>query len=146
MSSPMKLFPTSLVGSYPQPDWLIDRQMLSKRMPPRIRAAELWRVPEVWLEQAQNDATQVAIRDQERAGLDIISDGEIRRESYSNRFATALDGLDLDHPATITSRSGKAILVPRVVGPIRKKHAVMVEDVRFLRANTDLPIKVTVPG
>ena len=146
MISPMKLFPTSLVGSYPQPDWLIDRQMLSKRMPPRIRAEELWRVPAEWLEQAQNDATLVAIRNQERAGLDIITDGEIRRESYSNRFATALEGLDLDHPATITSRSGKAILVPRVVGPIRKMHAVMVEDVRFLRSNTDRTIKVTVPG
>ena len=142
----MKLFPTSLVGSYPQPDWLIDRQMLSKRMPPRIRAEELWRVPAERLEQAQNDATLVAIRNQERAGLDIITDGEIRRESYSNRFATALEGLDLDHPATITSRSGKAILVPRVVGPIRKMHAVMVEDVRFLRSNTDRTIKVTVPG
>jgi len=142
----MKLFPTSLVGSYPQPDWLIDRQMLSKRMPPRIRAEELWRVPAERLEQAQNDATLVAIRNQERAGLDIITDGEIRRESYSNRFATALEGLDLDHPATITSRSGKEILVPRVVGPIRKKHAVLVEDVRFLRAHTDRMVKVTVPG
>jgi 5-methyltetrahydropteroyltriglutamate--homocysteine methyltransferase len=142
----MKLFRTSLVGSYPQPDWLIDRQMLSKRMPPRIRAEELWRVPSAWLEQAQNDATIVAIHQQERAGLDIITDGEIRRESYSNRFATALDGLDLDNPATIISRSGKAILVPRVVGPIRKKHAVLVQDVRFLRANTDRMIKVTVPG
>jgi 5-methyltetrahydropteroyltriglutamate--homocysteine methyltransferase len=117
----VKLFRTSLVGSYPQPDWLIDRQMLSKRMPPRIRAEELWRVPSAWLEQAQNDATIVAIHEQERAGLDIITDGEIRRESYSNRFATALDGLDLDNPATITSRSGQSILVPRVVGPIRTK-------------------------
>jgi 5-methyltetrahydropteroyltriglutamate--homocysteine methyltransferase len=142
----MKLFPTSLVGSYPQPDWLIDRQMLSKRMPPRIRAEELWRVPSPWLAEAQNDATLIAIRDQERAGLDIITDGEIRRESYSNRFATALEGLDLDNPATITSRSGKAILVPRVVGPIHRKHAVIVDDVRFLRANTDRKIKVTVPG
>jgi 5-methyltetrahydropteroyltriglutamate--homocysteine methyltransferase len=130
----MKLFRTSLVGSYPQPDWLIDRQMLSKRMPPRIRAEELWRVPSAWLDEAQNDATIVAIHEQERAGLDIITDGEIRRESYSNRFATALEGLDLDHPATITSRSGKEILVPRVVGPISKKQSVLIEDVRFLRA------------
>ena len=142
----MKLFRTSLVGSYPQPDWLIDRQMLSKRMPPRIRAEELWRVPSPWLEQAQNDATIVAIHEQERAGLDIITDGEIRRESYSNRFATALDGLDLDNPATITSRSGQSILVPRVVGPIRRGHSVLVEDVRFLRAHTDRMVKVTVPG
>jgi len=142
----MKLFQTSLVGSYPQPDWLIDRQMLSKRMPPRIRAEELWRVPSPWLKAAQDDATRLAIYDQERAGIDILTDGEIRRESYSNRFATALDGLDLDHPATITSRSGKAILVPRVIGPIRKKFAVLVEDVRFLRANTDRCIKVTIPG
>ena len=133
----MKLFRTSLVGSYPQPDWLIDRQMLSKRMPPRIRAEELWRVPSPWLEQAQNDATIVAIHEQELAGLDIITDGEIRRESYSNRFATALDGLDLDNPATITSRSGQSILVPRVVGPIRRGHSVLVEDVRFLRAHTN---------
>ena len=142
----MKLFRTSLVGSYPQPDWLIDRQMLSKRMPPRIRAEELWRVASPWLEQAQNDATIVAIHEQERAGLDIITDGEIRRESYSNRFATALDGLDLDNPATITSRSGQPILVPRVVGPIRKRHAVLVDDVRFLRAHTNRMVKVTVPG
>src|SRR6266700_2291355 len=140
------LLPTTLVGSYAQPDWLINRDMLSKRMPPRVRASELWRVPLEWLEQAQDDATLLAIRDQERAGLDILTDGEMRRESYSNRFATALEGLDLDNPGTITSRSGKAILVPRVVGPIRKKHAVMVEDVRFLRANTDRPIKMTVPG
>lgn len=142
----MKLFRTSLVGSYPQPHWLIDRQMLSKRMPPRIRAEELWRVPSPWIEQAQNDATVVAIHEQERAGLDIITDGEIRRESYSNRFATALDGLDLDNPATITSRSGQPILVPRVVGPIRKKHAVLVDDVRFLRSHTNRMVKVTVPG
>ena len=142
----MKLFRTSLVGSYPQPDWLIDRQMLSKRMPPRIRAEELWRVPSAWLDEAQNDATIVAIHEQERAGLDIITDGEIRRESYSNRFATALEGLDLDHPATITSRSGKEILVPRVVGPISKKQSVLIEDVRFLRAHTDRMVKVTVPG
>src|SRR6266853_6985872 len=125
---PLKLFPTSLVVSYPQPEWLIDRQMLSKRMPPRIRADELWRVPAVWLEQAQNDATLVAIRDQERAGLDIITDGEIRRESYSNRFATALEGLDLDNPATITSRSGHPNPVPRVTGKVRRKHPVEVDD------------------
>ena len=142
----MKLFRTSLVGSYPQPDWLIDRQMLGKRMPPRIRAEELWRVTPPWLDEAQNDATIVAIHEQERAGLDIITDGEIRRESYSNRFATALDGLDLDNPATITSRSGQSILVPRVVGPIRRGHSVLVEDVRFLRAHTSRMVKVTVPG
>src|ERR1700691_1596355 len=115
----MPLLPTSLVGSYPQPDWLIDRQMLSKRMPPRVRAGELWRVAPAWLDQAQDDATILAIRDQERAGLDILTDGEIRRESYSNRFATALDGVDLDNPGTIVSRS---------------------------RANTDRQIKITVPG
>jgi 5-methyltetrahydropteroyltriglutamate--homocysteine methyltransferase len=125
---------------------LIDRQMLSKRMPPRVRAGELWRVAPEWLEQAQDDATLLAIRDQERAGLDILTDGEIRRESYSNRFATALDGVDLDTPGTITSRSGHSILVPRVVGPIRRKHAVQVRDLKFLRANTDREIKITVPG
>jgi 5-methyltetrahydropteroyltriglutamate--homocysteine methyltransferase len=142
----MPLLPVSLVGSYPQPDWLIDRQMLSKRMPPRVRAGELWRVAPEWLEQAQDDATLLAIRDQERAGLDILTDGEMRRESYSNRFATALDGVDLDNPGKIMSRSGHEILVPRVVGPIRRKHPVQVRDLKFLRANTDRQIKITVPG
>ena len=142
----MPLFPTALVGSYPQPDWLIDRRMLSKRMPPRVRARELWRVPPEWLEQAQDDATILAIRDQERAGLDIVTDGEVRRESYSNRFATALDGVDLDHPGNIISRSGHPILVPRVVGPIQRMRPVQVRDVQFLRANTDRRIKITVPG
>jgi len=120
--------------------------MLSKRMPPRVRASELWRVPLEWLEQAQDDATLLAIRDQERAGLDILTDGEMRRESYSNRFATALDGLDLDNPGKIVSRSGHDVLVPRVVGKIRRKHAVQVRDIQFLRANTDRRIKITVPG
>src|ERR1035441_7055946 len=140
------LLRTSLVGSYPQPDWLINREKLGKQMPPRVRAGDLWRIEDAWLEQAQDDATLLAIRDQELAGIDIITDGEIRRESYSNRFATALDGLDLDNPATITSRSGQSILVPRVVGPIRRGHSVLVEDVRFLRAHTDRMVKVTVPG
>lgn len=142
----MTLLPASLVGSYPQPDWLIDRRMLSERMPPRVRAGELWRVAPEWLEQAQDDATILAIRDQEWAGLDIITDGEIRRESYSNRFATALDGVNLDNPGNILGRSGHPITVPRVVGPVRRKHPVQVRDVRFLRANTDRRIKITVPG
>jgi 5-methyltetrahydropteroyltriglutamate--homocysteine methyltransferase len=141
-----KLFPTSLVGSYPQPDWLIDRQKLAKEMPARIRAQELWRVSPEWLEQAQDDATILAIRDQERAGLDILTDGEMRRESYSNRFATALEGIDLENPGTVLSRAGRKNLVPRVVGPVRRKHPVQVRDVQFLRANTDRPIKMTVPG
>jgi 5-methyltetrahydropteroyltriglutamate--homocysteine methyltransferase len=140
------LLPTCLVGSYPQPDWLIDRQLLSKQMPPRVNAAELWRIAPEFLEQAQDDATLLAIRDQERAGLDILTDGELRRESYSNRFATALDGLDLDNPGKITSRSGHSILVPRVVGAIKRTRPVQVRDVQFLRANTDHPIKITVPG
>ncbi|MBZ5635863.1 MAG: 5-methyltetrahydropteroyltriglutamate--homocysteine methyltransferase [Acidobacteriia bacterium] len=134
------------MGSYAQPDWLINRDMLSKRMPPRVRASELWRVPLEWLEQAQDDATLLAIRDQERAGLDILTDGEMRRESYSNRFATALDGLDLDNPGKVISRSGHEVLVPRIVGKIRRKHAVQVRDIQFLRANTDRKIKITVPG
>ena len=141
-----KLFPTSLVGSYPQPDWLIDRQKLTTEMPARIRARELWRVSEEWLEQAQDDATNLAIRDQERAGLDIITDGEMRRESYSNRFATALAGIDLENPGTVVSRTGRTSLVPRVVGAIRRKHSVQIRDVRFLRANTERSIKITVPG
>jgi 5-methyltetrahydropteroyltriglutamate--homocysteine methyltransferase len=143
---PAQLLPTTLVGSYPQPDWLIDRDKLSHQTPPRVRAKELWRVAPDWLEQAQDDATVLAIRDQERAGLDIITDGEMRRESYSNRFATALDGVDLDNPGSTLSRSGVPIPVPRVVAKIRRRHPVEVRDVRFLRANTDRAIKMTVPG
>src|SRR5271169_2306103 len=142
----MTLIPTSLVGSYPQPDWLIDRQQLGHRMPPRTRAAELWRVAPEFLSQAQDDATLLAIRDQELAGLDILTDGEMRRESYSNRFATALEGIDLDNPGEILSRSGNKVTVPRIVGKIRRKHAVQVRDVQFLRANTDRKVKITVPG
>jgi 5-methyltetrahydropteroyltriglutamate--homocysteine methyltransferase len=140
------LLPTSLVGSYPQPDWLIDRGRLADRFPPRVRARELWRVAPEFLEQAQRDATLLAIRAQEDAGLDIITDGEVRRESYSNRFATALDGVDIDNPGTALDRSGHPNPVPRVVGPIRRKHPVEVEDVRFLRARTSRTIKITVPG
>ncbi|PZN92771.1 MAG: 5-methyltetrahydropteroyltriglutamate--homocysteine methyltransferase [Alphaproteobacteria bacterium] len=140
------LFPTSLVGSYPQPDWLIDREKLAGRFPPRVRARELWRVQPEYLDQAQDDATLIAIRDQERAGLDIITDGEMRRESYSNRFATALDGVDLDNPGSALDRSGHPNPVPRVTGRIRRRHAVETRDVAFLRANTDRMIKITVPG
>src|SRR6516225_4076792 len=140
------LLPTSLVGSYAQPDWLIDRQKLAGRFPPRVRARELWRIPEPWLEEAQDDATVLAIRDQERAGLDIITDGEQRRESYSNRFATALEGVDIDNPGTALDRSGHPNPVPRVVGKIHRKQPVEVADVKFLRSNTDRAIKITVPG
>src|SRR5579884_933655 len=138
------LFPTSLVGSYPQPDWLIDRAKLSKQVP-RVRA-DLWLVAPDKLEAAQDDATILAIRDQERAGLDIISDGEQRRESYSNRFATALDGVDTENPGTTINRSGKPIPVPRIVGPIRRTRPVELRDLKVLRANTDRTIKATVPG
>jgi 5-methyltetrahydropteroyltriglutamate--homocysteine methyltransferase len=140
------LFPTTLVGSYPQPEWLIDREKLAGRFPPRVRARELWRVPEQWLAQAQDDATVVAIRAQEQAGLDIVTDGEIRRESYSNRFATALEGVDIDNPGTALDRSGHPNPVPRVVGPIRRKHAVQVGDLLFLKQHTKHLAKVTVPG
>jgi 5-methyltetrahydropteroyltriglutamate--homocysteine methyltransferase len=140
------LFPTTLVGSYPQPEWLIDRKKLAGRFPPRTRARELWRIPEEFLAEAQADATILAIKAQEDAGLDIITDGEIRRESYSNRFATALEGVDLDNPGTALDRSGHPNPVPRVVGRIRRRHAVEVEDVKFLRAHTKKPIKITVPG
>jgi len=140
------LLPTTLVGSYPQPDWLIDRGKLLKQMPPRVRARELWRIDPQLLEQAQDDATLIAIRDQERAGLDIVTDGEMRRESYSNRFATALDGVDIDNPGTTIGRSGNVTQVPRIVGPIRRRHAVEARDVSFLRANTDRMVKMTVPG
>ncbi len=140
------LFPTSLVGSYPQPDWLIDREKLAGRFPPRIRATELWRVDPAYLDQAQQDATLLAIRAQEEAGLDIITDGEIRRESYSNRFATALDGVDVDNPGTALDRSGNPNPVPRITGPIRRRHPVQVDDLTFLRAHTSRTVKVTVPG
>jgi len=140
------LLPTTLVGSYSQPDWLIDRKRLGDRFPPRVRAQELWRVAPEWLEQAQDDATLLAIRDQETAGIDIITDGEVRRESYSNRFATALEGVDLDNPGSALDRSGHPNPVPRVVGKIRRKHAVQVRDVQFLRTHTDRQIKITVPG
>jgi 5-methyltetrahydropteroyltriglutamate--homocysteine methyltransferase len=140
------LLPTTLVGSYPQPDWLIDRAGLKKQGPPRVLMRELWRVPEPWLEQAQDDATRLAIRDQERAGIDIVTDGEMRRESYSNRFANALEGLNLEHPGTVPSRTGRASIVPRVVGPIRRRHPVQVRDLEFLRANTSRPVKITLPG
>jgi 5-methyltetrahydropteroyltriglutamate--homocysteine methyltransferase len=140
------LFPTSLVGSYPQPDWLIDRKRLADRFPPRVRARELWRVDPEYLEQAQLDATLLAIRVQEEAGLDIITDGEICRESYSNRFATALDGVDIDNPGTALDRSGHPNPVPRVVGPIRRRRPVLTGDLAYLRARTNRTVKMTVPG
>jgi 5-methyltetrahydropteroyltriglutamate--homocysteine methyltransferase len=140
------VIPTSLVGSYAQPSWLIDRERLRDRFPPRVRATELWRVDPRYLEEAQDDATRVAIADQERAGLDIVTDGEMRRESYSNRFATALDGVDVDNPGTALDRSGHPNPVPRVVGEVARRHPVQVRDVRFLRAHTSRRIKITVPG
>ena len=140
------MLPTTLVGSYAQPEWLIDRKKLAGRFPPRVRAKELWRISPEFLSQAQDDATLLAIRDQERAGLDIITDGEMRRESYSNRFATALEGIDIDNPGTALDRSGHPNPVPRIIGEIRRKHPVEVRDVQFLRANTDRKIKITVPG
>ncbi len=142
----LPLLPTSLVGSYAQPEWLIDRARLAGRFPPRVRAAELWRIPPDRLAQAQDDATELAIRAQERAGLDIVTDGEIRRESYSNHFATALEGLDLDNPGTALDRSGHPNPVPRIAGPIRRPRPVEVDDLRFLRAHTDHVVKMTVPG
>jgi 5-methyltetrahydropteroyltriglutamate--homocysteine methyltransferase len=140
------LFPTTIVGSFPQPDWLIDRQKLAGRFPPRVRARELWRVQEPYLQQAWEDATLLAIRAQEDAGLDIVTDGEIRRESYSNRFATALDGVDIDNPGSALDRSGHPNPVPRIVGRIRRKHAVEVEDLLFLKRHTTRQVKITVPG
>jgi 5-methyltetrahydropteroyltriglutamate--homocysteine methyltransferase len=140
------LLPTMLVGSYAQPEWLIDRAKLAGRFPPRVRARELWRIPEPYLAEAQNDATVLAIKAQEEAGLDIITDGEIRRESYSNRFATALEGIDIDEPGVALDRSGHPNPVPRIVGPIRRKHAVEVDDLKFLRAHTTHKVKMTVPG
>ena len=140
-----RLLPTTVVGSYPQPDWLVDRARLAGRVP-RIRARDIWRVAEPYLSAAQDDATILAIRDMERAGIDIVTDGEMRRESYSNRFATALDGVDIDNPGTVVSRTGKPGIVPRVVGRIRRRHPVERRDVEFLRRNTELTIKITLPG
>ena len=140
------LFPTTIVGSFPQPEWLIDRAKLAGRFPPRVRAKELWRIAPEHLAEAQDDATLIAIRAQEDAGLDIVSDGEIRRESYSNRFATALDGVDLDNPGSALDRSGHPNPVPRIVGKIRRRHPVEVGDLEFLRRNTSRKTKITVPG
>ena len=140
------LLPTTIVGSYPQPDWLIDRAMLTSHGPPRVRMREIWRVPELFLEAAQDDATRLAVLDMEAAGLDIVSDGEIRRESYFNRFATALSGVDIDTPGVVPGRTGKPTLVPRVVGPVKRLRPVEVRDVAFLRRVTRRPIKITLPG
>ena len=137
---------TTVVGSYPQPEWLIDRGRLGDRLPPRVRARELWRVPEPYLQEAQDDATCLAVRDMELAGVDVITDGEMRRESYSNRFATALEGIDLDNPGVALDRTGHENPVPRVVGPVRRARPVEVRDVEFLRSLTDRRIKITVPG
>jgi 5-methyltetrahydropteroyltriglutamate--homocysteine methyltransferase len=145
MNLPKHLLPTTVVGSYPQPDWLVDRAMLSKSVP-RTRMHEMWRLPEEHLEEAQDDATIVAIRDMERAGIDIVTDGEIRRESYSNRFATALDGVDADNPAIIVARNGNKTPVPRVVGAIKRTRPVELRDMQFLRGNTDNAAKITLPG
>ena len=141
------LLPTTLVGSYPQPDWLIDRQRLNTVVVPRVRFRDFWRIPAEFLEQAQDDATVLAIRDQERAGIDIVTDGEMRRESYSNRFATALEGVDIDNPGQAPTRTpGRTQPVPRIVGPVRRRQAIEARDARFLRANTSQAIKITLPG
>ena len=143
---PEQLLPTTVVGSYPQPEWLVDFKVLKSQTVPRVRVKELWRVPEQFLEQAQDDATLLAIRDMERAGIDIITDGEMRRESYSNRFATALEGIDIDTPAVIKNRAGVDTVVPRAVGKVRRRGAVEVRDMEFLRRNTDRKAKITLPG
>jgi 5-methyltetrahydropteroyltriglutamate--homocysteine methyltransferase len=143
---PEQLLPTTVVGSYPQPDWLVNRSVLESHTVPRVRVKEMWRVPEEFLEQAQDDATLIAIRDMERAGIDIITDGEMRRESYSNRFATALDGVDIETPAIIKNRAGVDTVVPRVTGKIRRRVAVEVRDMQFLRRNTGRKAKITLPG
>ena len=146
MPLPLPPLPTMIVGSLPQPDWLIDRERLGHQFPPRVRASELWRIPAPFLQEAQDDATLLAVRAQEEAGLDVVTDGEIRRESYSNHFATALDGIDLDRPGTVRNRSGIDIPVPRVTGELRRPAPVQADDVRFLRAHTDRVVKITVPG
>ena len=144
MPLPTHLLPTTVVGSYPQPDWLVNRDLLSKVVP-RTRMQQIWRVPEAFLEQAQDGATVLAIRDMERAGIDIVTDGEIRRESYSNRFATALEGIDIANPGMVKARSGMTA-VPRVVGKLRRPAPIGLRDLQFLHANTSLPAKITLPG
>ena len=141
-----QLLPTTVVGSYPQPDWLVDKNVLKAQTVPRVRVKQLWRVAEQYLEQAQDDATLIAIRDMERAGIDIITDGEMRRESYSNRFATALEGIDIDNPATVKNRAGVDTIMPRVIGKVRRSAPVEVRDMEFLRRNTDRKAKITLPG
>ena len=136
---------TTVVGSFPQPEWLIDRETLS-HIVPRVRQTGLWRVSDEFLEAAQDDATLLAIGEMERAGVELITDGEIRRESYSNRFATSLDGVDIENPGEVLGRGGQPTIVPRVVGPIKRNQPVQIRDVEFLRANTSRRIKVTVPG
>jgi len=145
---PEKLLPTTVVGSYPQPDWLVNKDVLKSQTVPRVRLREMWRVAEPYLEQAQDDATLIAIRDMERAGIDIITDGEMRRESYSNRFATALEGIDIDKPATVKTRAGAAteVMVPRVTGKVRRREPVELRDMQFLRRNTEHLAKITLPG
>lgn len=145
MSRIPELLPTTVVGSYPQPNWLIDRELLGSKVP-RIRMPEIWRVAPDYLHEAQDDATRLAIRDMEEAGIDIITDGEMRRESYSNRFSTALDGVDIDHPGSIINRIGTRSVVPRIVGPIRRRVAVEVGDVEFLCRHTTKATKITLPG
>jgi 5-methyltetrahydropteroyltriglutamate--homocysteine methyltransferase len=142
----LDLLPTTVVGSYPQPDWLIDRSRLLAGLVPRVRVRDIWRVEEPYLEEAQDDATLLAVRDMERAGVDIVTDGEERRESYSNCFATALDGVDTEHPGEVMGRTGRTTIVPRVVGPIRRSRPVLIRDVAFLRAATDRVVKITIPG
>ena len=146
MTQPLPILPTTVVGSYPQPAWLVDHDVLRARMVPRVRAPEIWRIPGEHLTQAQDDATLVAIRDMERAGIDIITDGEIRRESYSNHFASSLEGIDRERPAEVIGRTGKPTIVPRVIGRIRRTQPVEVRDVAFARANTDRQVKITLPG
>jgi len=141
-----KLFPCSIVGSYSQPDWLVYKERLAKSLPPRVRAEDIWRIPPEFLKSAQDDATRLAIKDMEEAGLDILTDGEIRRESYSNRFATALDGVDVVNAGKAMDRTGKMHDVPRVVGPVKRRHAVELEDARFLLANTQKVTMISVPG
>src|SRR5437870_11767594 len=146
MTHPAHLIPTTVVGSYPQPDWLVDRTTLAHHGVPRVAARDIWRIPEPWLEQAQDDATILAIGEMERAGIDIVSDGEIRRESYSNRFALGLDGIDAEHAGSVRGSTGRATPVPRVVGPIRRRGPVELRDAEFLRAHATHATKITLPG
>ena len=146
MTYPTHLIPTTVVGSYPQPDWLIDRARLEQHGVPRVHAHDIWRIPEPHRGEAADDATIVAIREMEQIGIDIVSDGEMRRESYSNYFGLALEGLDTQRIGSVIGANGRPTPVPRVIGKIRRTAPVERRDAEFLVRHATQATKITVPG